>query len=115
ALTACEAKAIVGGPWTIYFGFNKFNLTQEAQAVIQEISKSATPSFAVVGHTDTSGSKAYNDALGTRRATSVANALTANGKTTCSVASDGETNLAVATGDGVREPLNRRAVVSTCP
>lgn len=115
ALTACEAKAIVGGPWTIYFGFNKFNLTQEAQAVIQEISKSATPSFAVVGHTDTSGSKAYNDALGTRRATSVANALKANGKGTCSVASDGETNLAVATGDGVREPLNRRAVVTTCP
>ena len=115
ALTACEAKAIVGGPWTIYFGFNKSSLTAEAQAVIQEISKMDASAFAVTGHTDTSGSNAYNNALGNRRASAVANALSSNGKGTCSVASDGETNLAVATGDGVREPLNRRAVVTTCP
>ncbi len=112
ALTKCEAAKIVGGPWTIYFGFNKFNLTQEAQAVIQEIAKSSASTFAVVGHTDTSGSKAYNQALGERRAKSVAKALTANGKTVESATSDGETNLAVQTGDGVREPLNRRAIVS---
>lgn len=99
----------------IYFGFNKSNLTSEAQAVVQEIAKSDAPAFAVVGHTDTSGSAAYNQALGSRRANAVATALKANGKTTCSVTSDGETNLAVATGDGVREPLNRRAVVSVCP
>jgi len=112
ALSKCEAKAIVGGPWTIYFGFNKFNLTSEAQAVIQEIAKSSSSTFAVVGHTDTSGSKAYNQALGERRANSVAKALTANGKTVSSATSDGESNLAVKTGDGVREPLNRRAVIS---
>lgn len=111
ALTACEAKQIVG-PWTIYFGFNKFNLTQEAQAVVQEIAKSSASTFAVVGHTDTSGSKAYNQALGQRRATAVANALKSNGKEVESAMSDGETNLAVKTGDGVREPLNRRAVIS---
>lgn len=113
ALTACDLKA--KKDWTIYFGFNKSNLTSEAQAVVQEISKLDDKSFGVVGHTDTSGSNAYNNALGERRATSVANALKANGKSTCSVSSDGETNLAVATGDGVREPLNRRAVVTTCP
>lgn len=113
ALTACDLKA--KKDWTIYFGFNKSNLTSEAQAVVQEISKLDDASFGVVGHTDTSGSNAYNNALGARRANSVANALKANGKSTCSVSSDGETNLAVATGDGVREPLNRRAVVTTCP
>lgn len=112
ALTQCQG--VVAGPWTIYFGFNKYNLTQEAQAVVAEIAKSSVSSFAVVGHTDTSGSKAYNQALGERRANSVASALKANGKSTCSVGSDGETNLAVQTGDGVREPLNRRAVVSPC-
>jgi OOP family OmpA-OmpF porin len=114
ALTACEAKAAMSG-WTIYFGFNKSNLTSEAQAVVQEIAKTSSPAFAVVGHTDTSGSAAYNNALGNRRANAVASAIKANGKSTCSVTSDGETNLAVATGDGVREPLNRRAVVSVCP
>jgi OOP family OmpA-OmpF porin len=113
ALTACQAKEAMA--WTIYFGFNKSNLTQEAQAVIAEIAKSDAGAFAVTGHTDTSGSNAYNQALGSRRASSVADALSSNGKGTCSVASDGESNLAVATGDGVREPLNRRAVVTTCP
>ncbi len=113
ALTACEAKAVVAaGPWTIYFGFNKYNLTPEAQAVIQEIAKSSASTFAVVGHTDTVGSNAYNDALGQRRANSVANAIKANGKEVATATSDGKRNLAVKTGDGVREPLNRRAVIS---
>jgi OOP family OmpA-OmpF porin len=115
ALTQCEARQVVVGPWTIYFGFNKYNLTQEAQSVIAEIAKTAEKPLAVVGHTDTVGSNAYNMALGQRRANSVAKALEANGKTTCSVNSEGKTNLAVQTGDGVREPLNRRAVVSLCP
>jgi OOP family OmpA-OmpF porin len=44
----------------------------------------------------------------------VSNALTAQGKELCSAVSKGETDLAVQTGDGVREPLNRRAVVSGC-
>ena len=39
---------------------------------------------------------------------------TAEGKDLCEKASKGETDLAVQTGDGVREPLNRRAVVTTC-
>jgi len=111
ALSKC---AIQPGPtaWTIYFGFNKYNLTSAAQDVISAIGKTSYSDFAVVGHTDTSGSKAYNQALGERRAKATANALTATGKTVSSVTSDGETNLAVQTGDGKREPLNRRAVIT---
>ncbi len=111
ALSKC---AIQAGPtaWTIYFGFNKYNLTSAAQDVISAIGKTSYSDFAVVGHTDTSGSKAYNQALGERRAKSTAAALTATGKTVSSVSSDGETNLAVQTGDGKREPLNRRAVIT---
>ncbi len=86
ALTACEAKAIVGGPWTIYFGFNKFNLTQEAQAVIQEISKSSTPSVRRRRSHRHVGQQGLQQTLGQpsceRRWPT---ALTANGKTTCSV------------------------------
>ncbi|MEP0708466.1 MAG: OmpA family protein [Parvibaculum sp.] len=112
ALTACALQA--SGPWTIYFGFDKYNLTPEAQSVIDQIVAETTGPLSVVGHTDTSGSNAYNQALGQRRADSVSNALTAQGKELCSAASKGETDLAVQTGDGVREPLNRRAVVAGC-
>lgn len=112
ALTACAKVA--AGPWTIYFGFDKYNLTPEAQSVIDQIVAETNTALSVVGHTDTSGSNAYNQALGQRRADSVSNALTAQGKELCSAMSKGETDLAVATGDGVREPLNRRAVVAGC-
>ncbi|MDO9125559.1 OmpA family protein [Parvibaculum sp.] len=113
ALTACALQA-PSGPWTIYFGFDKYNLTPEAQSVIDQIVAETTGALSVVGHTDTSGSNAYNQALGQRRADSVSNALTAQGKELCSAVSRGETELAVQTGDGVREPLNRRAVVAGC-
>ena len=112
ALTACARQA--AGPWTIYFGFDKYNLTPEAQSVIDQIVAETTGPLSVVGHTDTSGSNAYNQALGQRRANTVSNALTAQGKELCSASSAGETQLAVQTGDGVREPLNRRAVVAGC-
>ncbi|PKQ05774.1 MAG: hypothetical protein CVT72_08565 [Alphaproteobacteria bacterium HGW-Alphaproteobacteria-11] len=112
ALTACSLQA--AGPWTIYFGFDKYNLTPEAQSVIDQIVAETSGSLSVVGHTDTSGSNAYNQALGQRRANTVSNALTAQGKSLCSASSAGETQLAVQTGDGVREPLNRRAVVAGC-
>ncbi|MCF8470305.1 MAG: OmpA family protein [Parvibaculum sp.] len=112
ALTACTQVA--AGPWTIYFGFDKYNLTPEAQSVIDQIVAETNTALSVVGHTDTSGSNAYNQALGQRRADAVSNALTAQGKELCSAMSKGETDLAVATGDGVREPLNRRAVVAGC-
>lgn len=111
ALTECEAKKM--GPWTIYFGYNKFNLTSAAQAVVDEIASSVgSSSLSVAGYTDTSGSAAYNQGLGQRRANSVAGALTAQNATVSSASTYGESDLAVSTGDGVREPLNRRAVVS---
>jgi len=112
ALTECGGA--VGGPWTIYFGFDKFNLTAEAQEVIEEIAGSVSAPLSVVGHTDSSGSSAYNQALGQRRANSVTNSLKAQGSTICTSVTKGESELAVATGDGVREPLNRRATVDIC-
>lgn len=118
AMTACEPAGMDAGeygPWTIYFGWDKYNLTQEAMDVIELIVASVTSPVAVVGHTDTSGSTSYNMALGQRRANSVSTAVTAAGGAICDAASVGENDLAVPTGDGVREPLNRRAVVTICP
>ena len=68
----------------------------------------------IVGHTDTSGSPKYNARLSERRAKAVADALVGMGVASSAVAVDwkGESAPAVATGDGVKEPLNRRSTIS---
>ena len=92
-------------------------ITDEAQAVISDAANYAKSGNAtrvvVVGHTDTSGSAAYNVRLSERRAKAVADALVGMGvaQTALSVDWKGETQPAVATGDGVKEPLNRRSTI----
>ena len=68
----------------------------------------------VIGHTDTSGSLSYNVRLSERRANAVADALVGLGvnQGVMSVDWKGETQPAVATGDGVKEPLNRRTTIN---
>ena len=67
----------------------------------------------VVGHTDTSGSAAYNVRLSERRAKAVADSLAGMGvnQSVMTVDWKGETQPAVQTGDGVKEPLNRRTTI----
>jgi outer membrane protein OmpA-like peptidoglycan-associated protein len=67
----------------------------------------------VVGHADTSGSAAYNVRLSERRARAVADAMVGLGVNPGIITADwrGESQPAVATGDGVKEPLNRRATI----
>jgi outer membrane protein OmpA-like peptidoglycan-associated protein len=92
-------------------------LTPEAQTVVQEAANYAAAGHAtkisIVGHTDTSGSPAYNVGLSERRAKAVADALVGMGvaQTALSVDWKGETAPAVATGDNVKEPLNRRSTI----
>jgi outer membrane protein OmpA-like peptidoglycan-associated protein len=101
----------------VYFPFDQYILTPEAQQVVQEAAKYANEGHAtkvlVVGHTDTSGSPEYNLRLSERRAKAVADALVGLGVNQSAVAVDwkGETDLAVQTGDGVKEPLNRRSTI----
>jgi outer membrane protein OmpA-like peptidoglycan-associated protein len=68
----------------------------------------------VVGHADTSGSLRYNQRLSERRAKAVADALVGLGVNQSLMQVDwkGETMPAVATGDGVKEPLNRRSTIN---
>ncbi|HEY6717504.1 MAG TPA: OmpA family protein [Reyranella sp.] len=65
------------------------------------------------GHTDTSGSDDYNMALSLRRANAVKNELVRQGVPADAVAvvGKGESQLLVQTGDGVREPQNRRVEI----
>ena len=101
----------------VYFPFDQYILTPEAQAVVSEAASYASSgkatSVVVVGHTDTSGSPAYNTRLSERRGKAVADALVGAGvpQATLSVDWKGESAPAVATGDGVKEPLNRRSTI----
>jgi OmpA-OmpF porin, OOP family len=101
----------------VFFGWNKCNITAEADAVLSEAASAAKSSGAasirVVGHTDTSGSNAYNQKLSECRAGAVKTNLVGKGIADGSISTSGkgEGELMVQTGDGVKEPQNRRATV----
>lgn len=65
---------------TIYFGFDDYTLTQEAQATLSAMAEGLKANKSVViqieGHCDERGTVEYNLALGERRAQSVKNFLT---------------------------------------
>lgn len=101
----------------IFFGFNKCNITAEADAVLSEAASAAKSSGSaavrVVGHTDSSGSNAYNQKLSECRANAAKANLVGKGISEGSISTSGkgESELMVQTGDGVKEPQNRRATV----
>ncbi len=67
----------------------------------------------VTGHTDTTGSAAYNQSLSERRASAVKTQLVAYGLSEQNIMTIGKgfTEPLIATGPDVREPQNRRAVI----
>ena len=101
----------------IFFGFNKCNITAEADSVLSEAASAAkstgSASVTIVGHTDTVGSNAYNQKLSECRANAAKSNLVGKGvpEGAISASGKGETELMVQTGDGVKEPQNRRATV----
>ena len=73
-----------------------------------------TPDRVIVGgHADRAGTEAYNDGLSKRRADNVAKRLIAGGieASLVTIEAFGETQPAVPTDDGVREPANRRVEI----
>lgn len=118
ALAACQGTAAAPGDYIVYFGFDRSDLTSAARAVIGDVlgavSGVANPIISLVGHTDTSGSAAYNQGLSERRVNRVAGALIDGGVASGGItrAARGESQPAVATGDGVREPRNRRVTIA---
>jgi outer membrane protein OmpA-like peptidoglycan-associated protein len=103
--------------FTVYFDYDKSNLTPQASTLVREAASRALENdietVVVAGNTDTSGGSAYNQSLSERRARAVRDGLIANGVPADNIRLEafGETNLAKDTADGVREPLNRRADV----
>jgi OOP family OmpA-OmpF porin len=107
--------------FTVYFDFDSWTLKAEQLTVLDSVIAAARTggqtNITIVGHTDTSGSADYNQALSVKRANVVVEALTRMGarRAALHVSGVGETDLAVPTGDGVKEAKNRRTVVTLQP
>ena len=101
----------------VFFDFNKSNLTAEAMQVVQQAVTTAKAGrnvrIVVTGHTDTVGSRAYNQGLSERRAQTVKDEMVREGLSANDISTVGRnfSEPLVPTGPGVREPQNRRAVI----
>lgn len=101
----------------IFFGFDKCDITAEADRVLGEAADTAkaegTAKVQIVGHTDTSGSPAYNQRLSECRSGAAKSNLVGKGIPDGAITTSGkgEGDLMVKTDDGVKEPQNRRATI----
>jgi OOP family OmpA-OmpF porin len=105
------------GTYIVLFDFDRSNINQAGQAVIDQVladaAKMGGVRISATGHADRSGSEDYNMALSLRRADSVREALIAGGVSpdAITVAGRGESEPAVPTPDGVKEQANRRVEI----
>ncbi len=103
--------------FTVYFGWNRSWVGPAGMAVLHQAAAvygaGGAVTVQVTGYTDTSGSPGYNLRLSARRAKHVSYILSRMGVPwrAMQIMAAGETNLAVPTPDGVREPRNRRVTV----
>ena len=110
----CNAR--VAG--TVYFEFDSAAVPASTSELLDELTTTTATcswkSFVVVGHTDRSGSNAYNDALALRRAEAIAQLMRGRGigESVLAVSGRGEEDPAVDTADGVREERNRRVEIT---
>ena len=109
--------AVAPPSFMVFFDWDRSNLSAQALATIQQAADAfktkGNARITATGHTDTSGPEAYNMALSLRRANAVKDALVRNGvpAAAITVIGRGEQGLLVQTGDGVREPQNRRVEI----
>ena len=118
---AAPAPAVAVRNFTVFFDFDKSDLTLEARQIIAsavETAKRTGPvRITVTGHTDTVGSQAYNQRLSERRAEAVKSEMVRLGMNSVDIATIGRSfnDPLVPTGPGVREAQNRRAVIDFGP
>jgi outer membrane protein OmpA-like peptidoglycan-associated protein len=104
--------------FTLYFIADSDELTPESVPVMEQIKaellRRPYPEITVIGHTDTLGTAAYNDALSLKRAETVRQMLLKAGISAIliDVAGRGSRDLIIQTKEGVPEPLNRRVEIN---
>lgn len=117
-LDSNEPLNIAEAMYLVFFDFDKSSVNAEGISVLEfvvaEFNNGQINGINVVGHTDTSGSAAYNAKLANRRASSIKGELIARGVPAgaVTISGVGENDLLVATQDGIREPANRRGVIT---
>jgi outer membrane protein OmpA-like peptidoglycan-associated protein len=117
AVQLAASAQTVPHKYLVFFNFNSADLTADAIKVVDQAAADAIigkPStIDVTGFTDTVGSDEYNLRLSKRRALSVEAELTAKGIPGGEIAifAKGKHDLLVPTGDGVKEPQNRRVQI----
>ncbi|HXM00420.1 MAG TPA: OmpA family protein [Rhizomicrobium sp.] len=115
------AASAPAADYTVYFDWDSWTLTAEDLTVITSAIDAARKGqqsrITIVGHTDTSGSAAFNQKLSERRANVVKDVMVQMGARPESIAVSGvgESDLAVQTADGVKEAKNRRSVITLLP
>jgi hypothetical protein len=103
--------------YLVFFDWDKADLTDRARQIIGEAAQNSTrvqlTRIECNGYTDTSGTPAYNQKLSLRRAQNVAAELVRDGvpQNAITIQGFGDTHLLVPTGQGVREPQNRRVEI----
>ena len=101
----------------VFFDWDRYNLSAQAESTLQQAANAfkttGSARVTATGHTDTSGPESYNMALSLRRANAVKDSLVRNGvpAAAITVIGKGESQPLVQTGDGVREPQNRRVEI----
>ena len=104
--------------FTLQFKFESDTLTEQSAAlvpaILQAVQALPVPEVMIVGHTDTTGDRKSNVALGLKRAVRVRTILLEAGlsSATLDVTSHGEGDLLVKTRDNIPEPRNRRVEIT---
>jgi len=112
-----SAPPVAPPSFMVFFDWDRSNLSDQALNTIRQAAAAfkskGSARITATGHTDTSGPESYNMALSLRRANAVKDALVREGvpAQAISVVGRGEQGLLVQTGDGVREPQNRRVEI----
>jgi hypothetical protein len=126
-IAACDQPAPATAPppppppapqsFMVFFDWDSAKLNPQATNVLGQAAAAyktkGSARITATGHTDTTGSEAYNMALSLRRANAVKDSLVQQGvpATAIAVVGRGMQGLLVQTGPNVREPQNRRVEI----
>ncbi|HEX8527055.1 MAG TPA: OmpA family protein [Allosphingosinicella sp.] len=115
------ARECAIGPFIVFFDWDEDEITPQAASILDNAAsayqQAGEARVVLTGHADRSGSDQYNVGLSQRRSENVRQYLAGRGIAEGVIRTQafGESQPAVDTGDGVREPQNRRVEISFGP